>query len=145
MRGEEAKAAAARAWRSDKKLYLALGAVGAVLLALRLVMRSRAASDFIVHKIVQPYHRAVGWLCGFVPFSVAELCWAVLVLFCIWYVGRTVWLLARGRGRRLAVLWRRALGGVLVALSVYTGFTLLWGLTYYAETFEEQAGVRPGP
>ena len=89
MRGEEAKAAAARAWRSDKKLYLALGAVGAFLLALRLVMRSRAASDFIVHKIVQPYHRAVGWLCGFVPFSVAELCWAVLVLFCIWYVGRT--------------------------------------------------------
>ena len=61
MRGEEAKAAAARAWRSDKKLYLALGAVGAFLLALRLVMRSRAASDFIVHKIVQPYHRAVGW------------------------------------------------------------------------------------
>ena len=59
---------AARAWRSDKKLYLALGAVGAFLLALRLVMRSRAASDFIVHKIVQPYHRAVGWLCGFVPF-----------------------------------------------------------------------------
>ena len=145
MRGEEAKAAAARAWRSDKKLYLALGAVGAFLLALRLVMRSRAASDFIVHKIVQPYHRAVGWLCGFVPFSVAELCWAVLVLFCIWYVGRTVWLLARGRGRRLAVLWRRALGGVLVALSVYTGFTLLWGLTYYAETFEEQAGVTARP
>ncbi|MFR9160398.1 MAG: DUF3810 family protein [Ruthenibacterium lactatiformans] len=145
MRGEEAKAAAARAWRSDKKLYLALGAVGAFLLALRLVMRSRAASDFIVHKIVQPYHRAVGWLCGFVPFSVAELCWAVLVLFCIWYVGRTVWRLARGRGRRLAVLWRRALGGVLVALSVYTGFTLLWGLTYYAETFEEQAGVTARP
>ena len=145
MRGEEAKAAAARAWRSDKKLYLALGAVGAFLLALRLVMRSRAASDFIVHKIVQPYHRAVGWLCGFAPFSVAELCWAVLVLFCIWYVGRTVWLLARGRGRRLAVLWRRALGGVLVALSVYTGFTLLWGLTYYAETFEEQAGVTARP
>ena len=145
MRGGEAKAAAARAWRSDKKLYLALGAVGAFLLALRLVMRSRAASDFIVHKIVQPYHRAVGWLCGFVPFSVAELCWAVLVLFCIWYVGRTVWLLARGRGRRLAVLWRRALGGVLVALSVYTGFTLLWGLTYYAETFEEQAGVTARP
>ena len=119
--------------------------MGAFLLALRLVMRSRAASDFIVHKIVQPYHRAVGWLCGFVPFSVAELCWAVLVLFCIWYVGRTVWLLARGRGRRLAVLWRRALGGVLVALSVYTGFTLLWGLTYYAETFEEQAGVTARP
>ena len=108
---KKAKAAAARAWRSDKKLYLALGAVGAFLLALRLVMRSRAASDFIVDKIVQPYHRAVGWLCGFVPFSVAELCWAVPVLFCIWYVGRTVWRLARGRGRRLAAApWRRALG-----------------------------------
>ena len=35
-------------------------------------------------------------------------------------------------------------GGV-VALSVYTGFTLLWGLTYYAETFEEQAGVTARP
>ena len=58
----------------------------------------------------------------------------------------SAWLPARGRGRRLAVLWRRALGGVLVALSVYTGFTPLWGLTYYArETIEEQAGVTARP
>ena len=145
MRGERVRAAAARAWRRDKKLYLALAALGACLLALRLVMHSRAASDFIVHNIVQPYHRAVGWLCGFAPFSVAELCWAALILFCVWYVGRTVWLLVRGRGQRLAVLWRRVLGGMLVALSVYTGFTLLWGLTYYTEPFEEQAGITARP
>ncbi|MFQ8831500.1 MAG: hypothetical protein ACLR7U_00455 [Ruthenibacterium lactatiformans] len=61
-----------------QKLYLALGAVGAFLLALRLVMRSRAASDFIVHRSYS--HTTGQWDgCAVCAFSVAELCWAVLV------------------------------------------------------------------
>ena len=62
-----------------------------------------------------------------------------------WHVGADGGWQCCGDARRVAQARMDALGGVLVALSVYTGFTLLWGLTYYAETFEEQAGVTARP
>lgn len=168
------RAAAARLWRRDKKLYLALAGVCAAQLELRLLMRSPAASAAAVRFAVRPYHRLMGRLCSFLPFSAAEVCWAALVLFCVWYAARTVWLLirppawlepalpaaapagaasppgaaARRKSRlrpRLAVLWRRVLGGVLTALAVYTGYTALWGLVYYGPTFEQQAGLAVRP
>ena len=178
------RAAAARWWRRDRSLYLALAALAFLQLVLRGIMNWPAAAHFAVRYLVRPYHRAMGWLCSFLPFSVAELCWAVLIVFCIWYVVRTVLLLIRppeekptGKGsgdalqsasvpqsvngsqkgnaptnengaRRLsrgAVLWRRALGGVLTALAVYTGYTVLWGLVYYGPTFEQQAGLEARP
>lgn len=194
------RAAAARWWRRDRGLYLALGALALAQLLLRGVMYRPAAARFAVRYLVQPYHRAMGRLCSFLPFSAAELCWAVLIVFCIWYVVRTVWLLIRppmekhaagaaakpaaGRAEkgngggtqsvgalqgenapqsteigqkanapqsavrrfsRGAVLWRRLLGGVLTALAVYTGYTVLWGLVYYGPTFEQQAGIEARP
>lgn len=214
---------AARWWRRDRSLCLALAALALLQLILRGVMHCPAAAQFAVRYLVRPYHRAMGWLCSFLPFSAAELCWAVLIVFCLWYVVRTVWLLihppeekpaGKGSGdaaqsgsvlqgektasdkstlqngnrptggsilrgetpysgntppgentlqskdiqqdagspqngaRRLsrgAVLWRRILGGVLTALAVYTGYTVLWGLVYYGPTFERQAGIEARP
>ncbi len=164
--GNRAKAAAARLWRRDRGLYLVLAALALAQLVLRGVMHWPAAARFLVRYMVRPYHRAMGWLCGFVPFSVAELCWAALILFCVWYAARTVWLLIRPpyeaagrasehaeaasgpparRRSRPAVLWRRILGGVITALAVYTGYTVLWGLVYYGSTFERQAGIEARP
>lgn len=210
------RAAAARWWRRDRGLYLALAALALAQLVLRGVMYWPAAAHFAVRYLVRPYHRAMGWLCSFLPFSAAELCWAVLIVFCIWYVVRTVLLLiyppeekpvGKGSGeatqekttgtgsagtlpemsmeqgsgkvqpekpageedgkippekplkkatdippqsaaRRLsrgAVLWRRVLGGVITALAVYTGYTVLWGLVYYGPSFEQQAGIEARP
>ena len=190
LQKDRIRAAAARWWRRDRGLYLALAALALAQLVLRGVMHWPAAAQFAVQYLVRPYHRAMGWLCSFLPFSAAELCWAVLIVFCIWYVVRTVWLLIcppeerpvgkgsekspRDRGmdpksceilqetpaekadgsrprntaRRLsraAVLWRRILGGVLTAIAVYTGYTVLWGLVYYGPTFEKQAGIEARP
>ncbi|MFQ7004075.1 MAG: hypothetical protein ACLRRT_10620 [Ruthenibacterium lactatiformans] len=100
------------------------GSGGRVSLALRLVMRSRAASDFIVHRSCSHTGQWDGCVV-LKPFcGRAVLGRAGFVLHLVWAARCGCW---RGRGRRLAVLWRRALGGVLVALSVYTGFTL-WAL-----------------
>lgn len=143
---------------------MALTGLALAQLALRGVMYRPAAAHFAVRYLVRPYHRAMGRLCSFLPFSAAELCWAVLVVFCIWYVGRTVYFLVcpppetpakegsagppQGEVRRRsrgAVLWRRALGGMVTALAVYTGYTVLWGLVYYGPTFEQQAGIAARP
>lgn len=154
---ERMRAAARSCWQRDRRLYWALAALGLVQLALRGVMRFAPAARFAVRYIVRPYHRAMGWLCSFLPFSAAELCWAALIVFCLWYVARTVFLLCAPpweapaakkegtappktperetegtqprdgarRRTRAAVLWRRVLGGLLTALAVYNGYTLL--------------------
>lgn len=134
-----------RVWQRDRKKYIALLALCIVLGALRLITHSRAAADFAVHNIVQPYHRFMGYLCSFVPFSVAELFWAAVVVFCIVYAVRTVIVLVKKKGERIAILWRAVLTYSVLALSIYTAFTGLWGLTYYAQTFEEAENLQTRP
>ncbi len=183
---DQIRAAAIRWWRRDRGLYFALAALALAQFILRGVMHWPAAAHFAVRYLVRPYHRAMGWLCSFLPFSAAELCWAALIAFCLWYAGRTVFFLfcpppekpaktqsskmlkksaaERENGRPLpegaaerensqaaprrsrgAVLWRRTLGGILTALAVYTGYTVLWGLVYYGPSFEQQAGIAARP
>lgn len=132
-------------WQRDRKKYIALPALCVLLVLFRLVTHSRAASDFAVHYIVQPYHRVMGYLCGFLPFSVAEVFWAAVVIFCIVYAVRTVAGIIRIKGGRLALLWRAVLTYAVLVLSIYTAFTGLWGLTYYAQTFEEAEGLHAEP
>lgn len=130
-----------RTWRH----YTVLAVLAALLGALRLAMGHRPAAQWIADHLTTPYKRAVGALCSLLPFSMAEVCWAALIIFCAVYVGKAVRALARGKGRRGGILWRRALGGCAVALAVYLGYTLLWGVNYYTATFEEQAGLAVRP
>ncbi len=143
-----------RQLRRDKRVWLALAVFGAAQLCLRLIMRSRSASDCVVRCFVRPYHKLMGRVCGLLPFSVAELCWAVLVVYVVWHLARTVWLVVRPRrsegeegpaAARIGTLVHRALLACAVAVGVYTGYTLLWGPVYYAQTFEEKIGVTAAP
>lgn len=134
-----------KVWQRDRKKYIALSALCILLAIFRQITHSRAASDFAVHYIVQPYHRVMGYLCGFVPFSVAEVFWAAVVVFCIVYAVRTVANIIRTKGGRLALLWRAVLTYAVLVLGIYTAFTGLWGLTYYAQTFEQAEGIEAKP
>ena len=75
------------------------------------------------------------------PFSMAEVCWAALVLFCVCYAARTVYRAVKVKQGRGLYLWRRLAGAAAIALAVYLGYTFLWGLNYYAPTFEQQSGI----
>lgn len=153
-----------RLWQRDKKLYITCAVIALVQLALRGVMKSRAASNFAVQYIVRPFHQLTGVISSILPFSLAEVCWMAFILFCLWYIIRTVWFLfvppprytGAKKGRRapdvevtaalrFSILWRRLFGAFTIALGVYTAFTLLWGLVYYTDTFEEKAGIEVQP
>ena len=56
-------------------------------------------------------------------------------------MGATVRRLITDQGRRGRVLYRFALTAVCAVLTVYAGFSLLWGVNYYAESFQQQSGV----
>ncbi len=153
-------------WQRDKKLYITCAVIGLVQLALRSVMKSRAAANFAVQYLVRPFHQLTGVISSILPFSLAEVCWIGLILFCLWYAVRTIWFLfvpppryagikvKKGTrppdvevtaGLRVSVLWRRLFGAFTIAFGIYTAFTLLWGLVYYTDTFEEKAGIDVQP
>lgn len=77
-------------WQRDKKLYITCAVIGLVQLALRSVMKSRAAANFAVQYLVRPFHQLTGVISSILPFSLAEVCWIGLILFCLWYAVRTI-------------------------------------------------------
>ncbi|MEG0167168.1 MAG: DUF3810 domain-containing protein [Ruthenibacterium sp.] len=126
---------------SFKKPCVAIFVSGSLLFLFMLVRNWRAGMDFFTQKITRPYKRMMMRLCNALPFSVAELIWTLLVLFCIWYVGRTIYLVIQQKNMRVRLFLQRILGGVAVALCVYCGYTLLWGANYYATPFESKANI----
>lgn len=91
--------------------------------------------------IIMPLERVVAAVCYRASFSVAELLYAIAAGVVLLWMGATVRRLITEKGRRGRVLYRFALTAVCAVLTVYAGFSLLWGVNYYAESFQEQSGV----
>ena len=91
--------------------------------------------------IIMPLERAVAAVCYRADFSVAELLYAVAAGVILLWMGDTVRRLITEKGRRGRIVYRFVLTAVCTVLTVYAGFSLLWGVNYYAESFQEQSGV----
>lgn len=130
-------------------LAAACAVPGLLLALLRLVCRDRGMVNAIVTGITSPYQHAAARFCGLLPWNTAEVCWTVGVLGSVALVGWSLYcvvcsILRRMQGREahpLGVLMRRVLLVLAVALWVYTGYTLLWGINYYADTFSQMSGL----
>ena len=97
--------------------------------------------NWISRQVVMPLERAVASVCYRASFSVAELLYAIAAGVVLLWMGATVRRLITDQGRRGRVLYRFALTAVCAVLTVYAGFSLLWGVNYYAESFQQQSGV----
>lgn len=91
--------------------------------------------------IIMPLERAVAAVCYRASFSVAELLYAIAAGVVLLWMGATVRRLMTEKGRRGRIVYRIVLTAVCTVLTVYAGFSLLWGVNYYAESFQEQSGV----
>ena len=91
--------------------------------------------------IIMPLERAVAAVCYRADFSVAELLYAIVAGVVLLWMGATVRRLLTEKGRRGRIVYRFVLTAVCTVLTVYAGFSLLWGVNYYAESFQEQSGV----
>ncbi|MCD8342602.1 MAG: DUF3810 domain-containing protein [Clostridiales bacterium] len=115
-------------------------APAALLGLFQLCKGNQAWINFWVQHITSPIKSGVSWLCAFLPFGVAEVVWAAGVLAVVGFLVRTVYLLVTRKGR-LRRLLRRVLALGSAALIVYTGYTLMWGANYYADTFSDLTGL----
>lgn len=122
--------------------HLALLCALGVIVLCRLCCKSRAAANFVVRRVTGPLEAFLARLCSAVPFSVAELCWAGVVLTLLLLVGRGVVCLARGGG---VAVYRTLLSLLVLGAALYGGFCLLWGIQYYADSFSDQSGLAAEP
>lgn len=92
----------------------------------------------------QPFHRLMARLTGAVPFSVAELLYALLILFLLIYLPVQIAGIIRKPQKRKRT-YRLLLTVLSVAASLYGGYCLLWGVFYAGVDFQSDIGVQGEP
>lgn len=105
---------------------------------------NQSVTGFIIQYFTNNIKLAFGYICGFLPFSVAELFCTAAVLWLLWFLGRSVWLICRGPGR-LSMIYQRVMGIITAALFLYSGICVFWGINYYVPSLSEQTGVPENP
>ncbi len=115
--------------------------LGAAVIALFLAVRHNyALMRQLSDGFVQPLHHGLAKLTSFVPFSLAEMLIAALSVTASVYIIYEILSLIRkkGKGRRLYRLFMRL---AALALVLYAGFCLLWGVYYYGDGFIDKSGL----
>ena len=95
-------------------------------------------------RIVRPWHRAMGNLCGHTAISVAELLIVIGVILSLVYIIIFLVRLIR-HPQRLRSIYRFLITCITALAVVYGGFCLFWGVYYYSADFEEQSGIHGAP
>lgn len=127
-------------FKRHRKLHIWLLAELA-LLALYLLLRgNRAVMNTLTRGFTQPIKRALGAACSLVEISVAEVIYVAAISVGLILLACAVRRLAEGPCR-LQALYRMVLGTACTALSIYLALTLLWGVNYYTDTFQEKSGI----
>ncbi len=128
--------------RYFKKLHIWLVLNLLALAAFCLLRARRDVMTALAEGFSMPFERALGRLCAHVPFSVAEVCYALAFLALPVFLVSSVAAISRAEYKWEA-FYRRALGLVNALLTLYAVFCLLWGVNYYAADFCDKSGVYP--
>ena len=128
-------------FKQHRKLHIWLLA-DLALLALYLLLRgNRAAMNALTRGFTQPIKRMLGAACSLVEISVAEVIYVTAISAAAILLCCAIRRLVCSR-HRLRDLYRMVLGTSCTVLSIYLGLTLLWGVNYYTDTFQDLSGIR---
>ena len=131
--------------RAYRKLHLWLLADLGVLAAYFLCRGNRDWMNALTETVTGPLKRALGRLCYGVPFSVMEVLYALAGVLAVAYVVWSIVAVVRAKGRRGRRAYGAVLGAVNMALAVYAGFCLLWGVNYWTDSFQQRSGIYAEP
>ena len=131
-------------YRQNRGLHRWLLACGAVLAAFFLLRDQRAAMNFLVFSVTLPLEQLFGRACAALPFSVAELLYALAAVTAVVLLVLMVRYLVKSCKKGRAA-YRCALFAIDLFLTVYAAFCVLWGANYYADDFCDKSGLSPEP
>jgi len=98
---------------------------------------------WVYYHISRPYHTFMARLCAHVPFSVAELFYALAVAAILVYIISQIVRIIRKpeKGRRVYIT---ILTLIVVCLLFWAAYSYLWTPYYYAPSFAQQADIDDG-
>lgn len=115
--------------------------ISVALILLHLAARgNKALMVSLSGRFVQPLHHALAKLNSHVPFSVAELIWALGVIAAAVYIISQIVLLflRKDRLKRVYIIFITVLS---IAAFIYAMFCMLWGTYYYGDDFQSRSGI----
>lgn len=116
--------------------------LSALIILLHLLTRSgRLQMIWISNHVIRPIHKTLSVWTSHVPFSVAELLIALLVILAIVYLILQIIALIK-KPERLKRLYRTLISFVTAGLMIYAGFCMLWGVYYYGDDFITVSGLK---
>jgi len=131
-----------RAWLLRyKKETIWLLAGAAFLAAYFLLRRSRVLMNLLARYVTTPLKWAMAHLCSVTELSVAEVIYMTLIAVVIFYVASVLRAFFTRGSRKGEILCRFALTAACVAITVYGGFCLLWGVNYHTDSFQDRSGI----
>ena len=131
--------------KSQKKLHIWLLADLLVLAAYFLCRENRVWMNFLADRVTTPLKQALGRLCYRVEFSVMELLVVLLVVFGVVYVVWSIRAIARAKKRWWRRTYSAVLGAACIGLTLYAGFSLLWGANFWTDSFQDKSGIYARP
>ena len=129
-----------RFFKKYQKLHIWLIVDLALMALFWLTRHSRPLMNALTTYVTEPLKRAIASITYLVDFSVAELIYVTAILVGVVLLPCGVRALVESR-RKWQTLYRMALGAACTALSIYVGLTLLWGVNYYADSFQDKSGI----
>ena len=88
-----------------------------------------------------PIREFLGSVMKYIPFSVAEWFYVVVILFVLFHIVYSIIKIKKSQ-KRLLELLRRVLVIVLLVAYILSGYNWLWGIDYYStDTFSNQSGI----
>ena len=130
-----------RFFKKYQKLHIWLLTDLALLGLFALTRNNRSWMNALTQHVTEPLKRAVASLTYRVEWSVAELLYCTAILAGVIWLAHSVRLLITEKDR-WHILYGRLLGLVCTGLTIYVGLTLLWGVNYYTDSFQDISGIR---
>ncbi|MCL2589024.1 MAG: DUF3810 domain-containing protein [Oscillospiraceae bacterium] len=132
-------------FRRHLALHIWLASTLVALLLFVLLRDLRPVMNFWVFSVVLPFRQFLGGLTGWIPFSMAELITLLVVLTAIGLLVREIRHMRRKRLRDRTPLGHglyRIIAGLLaIVMTFVSGLTVLYGTNFYADNFQERAGI----
>ena len=129
-----------RFFKKYQKLHVWLLADLALIGLFLLTRSNRAAMNALTGYVTEPLKRAIGNVTYLAEFSVAELIYVTAILAGVILLPCAIRALVESQ-RKWQTLYRMVLGAACAGLSIYVAMTLLWGVNYYADSFQDKSGI----
>lgn len=105
---------------------------------------NNAAMLWIYEHITHPWHLFMSRVCSVFPFSVAELIYAVAVIFAVVYIIYSIYCIVK-REHKWKQVYITILTVAMLALVFWSALCVFWTPCYYAPRFAETSGVSDEP